>query len=336
MAGLHVEVGGEAPLPLEQAEPLQGLGAEGRDLRRAPPVDEGPPEPVARRLHHEPVRIVDLGPEVVEPFRAAGARPVLPVHEHAGERGEAEPLDRPARVERGVDPHPRGCARLHDEAVGAREARAVEEREDRDRPRAVLRLADPVGHEIRKLLRRGQAGPDRRAAGREPVFLAGAPQTEVGGAEEDEELLLRLRPRAVEGVVQAEAREAEARGKARSREPRPEIEQARLVGHGPRRALPRLDEQVDALALQEAPVEELGREQVVQAQALSRPEGDGAVAVVAEGGELRGQVVRLRPVGRGGERRGPGAQRLEAHRPRRLLNRIARHRSGDIQVEGAR
>jgi len=82
------------------------------------------------------------------------------VQEHAGQRREADVLQRLARIKRHVDVH-HGClSGLYGEAVGAGRRRTVEQCKHRDRCRSGFGLLKPEGAEEGKFLAAGTCRVD--------------------------------------------------------------------------------------------------------------------------------------------------------------------------------
>ena len=115
----------EVAVALQQAEAARVVVGEAR--RHGPRrIVERPPDALARAgPHGEAVGIVHLGP----PVDGGGLRRLgIPVHR--GQRRDAEALDVLAQEQRGLDVHDHALGALQREAVGAGEARPVEQRVD--------------------------------------------------------------------------------------------------------------------------------------------------------------------------------------------------------------
>jgi hypothetical protein len=118
--------------------------------------------------------------------------------------GDAEPLDRLARVQRAVDVHQQHVAIGDREAIGAGHAGRIQQAVDHDRVRIGRRLFQVIGDEIREFLRLAHAGVDCQAARGLAVLAFLADRAEVAGAEEGGEVAV-----GVLAGVQAETGEAE-------------------------------------------------------------------------------------------------------------------------------
>ncbi len=126
------------------------------------------------------------------------SRRVLAEEEHAGQRRDAELSDGAAREQPRTRRRPSSASPgSHHEAVGAGDARPVEERVDR-RARRVRRRAPPARTRgSTGTLRRARfAVFDRQPARRQAVDLLAPERAEVAGAEEDDDLVVVLRPSA--------------------------------------------------------------------------------------------------------------------------------------------
>jgi len=112
-------------------------------------VGERAPEPLPGSVGDEQaVRIVHLRPVVVVHIPR-----VLPVPEHARERGQSEDGDRLAEVEGRVDAHHRRLARRNDHPIRAGDAPAVEQRE------MVICRAAGAGRSIQNSRKIGNSSP---------------------------------------------------------------------------------------------------------------------------------------------------------------------------------
>src|SRR3546814_3117238 len=76
---------------------------------------------------------------------------ILAELEHAGQRRDADAIDRLARIQRRVDLHHEGFTRRHHEAIRAGHAFRIEQAVDRDRVRALRRPFEVIRDEDRKL-----------------------------------------------------------------------------------------------------------------------------------------------------------------------------------------
>jgi hypothetical protein len=148
---------------------------------------------------------VDFGPEVVVCARVR----VLAEDEHARQGGDAEPGDRFAQEEDGLDVHDGLGAGRRVKAEGARDAARVEQGVDDDALVLLAGFDDPELLEEGEFLARGLRRVHGQAAGRKPVVLSLAHGAQVAGTEEDEELVeVFLR---IDGRVDAETRVAHVR-----------------------------------------------------------------------------------------------------------------------------
>ena len=132
-------------------------------------------------------------------------------------------------------------ARRHVEAVGAGDARAVEQRADLQRIARVARAEHPEIGEGRELLGLAEAGLEGQAARRDAEARVAGDRPEVAGAEEGQQL---LRDAALlEQVVDPKAGEARILGGKRLGDlDLAEVEQRRIVEDLARVARPRPDE----------------------------------------------------------------------------------------------
>ena len=186
---LEVLVVVEVAVALEQAEARRVRRLEGRSPGGARGLSSGRQShsPVAR-LEQQAVGVVHLGTEVVEvPLR------VLAVEEHARERRDAELLDVVAQEEPRLDVDARLLAGRHHEAVGAGDARAVEQRVDASSPCAVS-----AGRTSQNSRNHGNSSPDGSAVSiaspraESAEHLVAADRAEVARAEEDDHLVAVL------------------------------------------------------------------------------------------------------------------------------------------------
>ena len=143
-----------------------------------------------------------LGAEVVE-----GPVGVLAVEEHAGERRDAELAHLLAQEETALDLDRRLLARADHEAIGAGEARAVEQGVDRQAVGPGGGADQPELLEVGELLAPGLRRVDTEPARRQPEPLVLPDRPEVARAEEDDDLVVVV-PR-LDRIVDAEARIAE-------------------------------------------------------------------------------------------------------------------------------
>ena len=204
-ARLQVLVVLEVAVALEQAETARVVHLQRVHLQRVRVV-ERPPQPLTRiEVQQQPVRVVHLGTEV--DGRLQG---VLAVEEHAGERRDAQHRDRAPQKHTRLHMHHRLVAGFDREAIGAGDARPVEQGIDHQVLGVSGRAHQPELAEVGKLLRCRRDGVDGNPAGGEPVDLAAPEGAEITGADEHDQLVVIVRP--VQRVVDAESGVAEVCG----------------------------------------------------------------------------------------------------------------------------
>jgi hypothetical protein len=138
----------EVAVALQQAEAARVAVHEHVEAQVAR-VQQRPPDPFAAAgPQRQAVGVVDFRAPV--PGHAAV---VLAHLVHAGARGDAEPLDRLARVQRAVDVHQQHVAIGDGEAVGAGHAGRIQQAVDHHRVRIGRGLFQVPGDEIREFLR---------------------------------------------------------------------------------------------------------------------------------------------------------------------------------------
>ncbi len=125
------------------------------------------------------------------------------VHEHAGERSDAELADVLAGKEAGFGIDDGLAAGVDVEAVGTGQRGAVEQRQHGHAGRVRFGLDQPEFAKGGEFLTVGFCSIDGQASGREAVPLASTHHAEVRGAEKDHELVAVLAT--VQGIVEAEA-----------------------------------------------------------------------------------------------------------------------------------
>ncbi len=160
----------------------------------------------------------------------AAARLAIPVH--AGERRDPEPGDRLAREQLRRDLHVDvmhavrlSLVALRRHAIGAGNARTVEQR-IKNKRRVVRRSGlEPEFGEAREFLRRREARVDGEAAGGEAILIERPGGAEIGGAHEREPVGLEIRRH------DAEAREPDIVGQLPRRVIGRDIEQIGAVEH---------------------------------------------------------------------------------------------------------
>ena len=106
----------------------------------------------------------------------------IPVH--GGQRREAKPFHGLPEVERGLDLHDHALGALHDEAVGAGDARTVEQCVDGDGFRLRRGGRKPEPDEVRKFLGRTAAGAERNPSRGHADLAKLAFAAEIGSAQE--------------------------------------------------------------------------------------------------------------------------------------------------------
>src|SRR5690606_7712677 len=192
----------EAAIALDEAEAARRAVGEGADEEMIR-VEERPPKLLAGAVPDgKALRIVHGGAEIVDADAVMRAE-----EEHAGERRDADLIDLDARIERGAHLGHGLFAGMQDEAIGAGDARAVEEGMDDEEIGLRRRLLDPELAEDREFLAARIAGVEGKAARRQAIGLAARHGAEIGGALEDDELVEIVR--IVDRRVHAEAGEAE-------------------------------------------------------------------------------------------------------------------------------
>ena len=141
---------------------------------------------------------MDLAAIVVDADAVVGAEEV-----HAGQWRDADLGDVGAKEQAGVDRHHGAVARCHVEAVGAGDARAVEQRADLQRIARIARAQHPEMGEGRELLGLAEAGLEGQAARRDAEAGVAGHRPEIAGAQEGQQLLRH--PAILEQVVDAKA-----------------------------------------------------------------------------------------------------------------------------------
>ena len=140
-------------------------------------MNQGNSSPTAAAgLRHQPVAVVDLGPEIIEAMTGR----ILAVEIHGGERGNAQLLDIFSRKELARHLDLSRGAGAHLELIGADDALALEQRIQSER--ALLRCRgshQPEIGEPGKLLARGARRIDRQSTCRQPVGLVAPEHAEV-------------------------------------------------------------------------------------------------------------------------------------------------------------
>ena len=162
-------------------------------------VLERSPQPLARvEAYQETVGVVHLGAEVVERrvepspkknMLVRGARPSVFGARRANRR----------RLHVDTGRRPRG----HDEAIGSRHARAVEQREQLHARGVGGGFDEPELDEVGELLAARLDGVDGESAGRQAVDVVAAEGAEVARAQEDDDLVVVLRP--LQRIVDADS-----------------------------------------------------------------------------------------------------------------------------------
>ena len=221
--GLEVLVVGRVAVALHEAEPARPLVREGADLEPGRVRERSPQLLAAAVDDEEPVRIVHLRAEVVDPAALAGREHV---HARAGREPDRGQLD--AREEHRLDLHDRVLPGIDDEAVSAGDARAVEQRVHRHGRAARRRLLDPEGAEGGELLAARLPHLHRQAARGQAILLVTADRTEVARALEHRDLVEV--PPGVHRMEEPEAREADVLRRQRRRDELADGEQVRPVG----------------------------------------------------------------------------------------------------------
>jgi hypothetical protein len=243
--------------------------------------------------HRQAVGIVDLRAPVV-----GHAFVVLAVLEHAGAGCQAQALDGLARVQGRIHVHHQRVARRDGEAVGARDAGRVQQRQHHHRVGAGRGALQVKGREVRELLRARQAGVDRQAARGQAVLPLAAHGAEVARAQEGRHVAQRV------GVeVQAKAREAQVcRQRVRLEAALAVVEQRRVVSEFLRLAVGQLVEAHGALE-EQPQVEELRLEAALLAgpQRVVGAKAQGLVLVPVQRGHRRRQLGRGRHVRAGSQ-----------------------------------
>ena len=243
---------------------------------------------------------------------------VLAVPEHAGERSHAESRHVGAREQLGVDGHDDRLAARCLEAIGAGDARALEQRIDRHAVELLAWFAEPELREARKLLRLRHGGVDRDAARRGAVLAARPAAPEIARALEGEPVDVAVAP-----VHDAESGESEIVGKLRGKRRVAVNEIAFLVQNRTRLAVcDGVDG--DRLAVELVDVEEAHRQRVVLEQRAVRPEFD-----LLNGVEVDRLHHRRRPRRRGVGLRCPRAREIaQAFVAERLRRPVAQAAAG--------
>jgi hypothetical protein len=211
------------------------------------------------------------------------ARLVRRATEHAAGRCEAQRRELYAREQAGAHLHHCLGTRVHDEAVGAGDARPVQQGVNGDN--AVQRPLDPEGAKGRKFFH--PARMERDGARRDAVGMAASERAEIAGAQKRDDLVLPSRR--VQLTQQLEAAEAQLRGRLHQ-SVEVEVRGAPFPGAG--HAVHHLMQR-DAVRKQVAAPEGLQRETVRVTGPAGRraPEGDAAPPVVVQVGQGGRQVV---------------------------------------------
>ena len=137
----------EVAVPLQKTEALRVLRLERAHVERARVVERAPEPLAGREIHQHTVRVVGLRAEVGE-----RADTVLAVKEHAVQRGNPELPDLLPQEQTAFDVDDGLLAGRDHEPISAGEARAVQQREDRQLLGARTRRHEPEFPEPRELL----------------------------------------------------------------------------------------------------------------------------------------------------------------------------------------
>ena len=175
----------EIALALDQPEAPRIFVHEAIDPQLAR-IGQRTPDPFpVTGLRHETVAVVNLRTEIVK----APSGAVLAVEKHGGERRHAQLPYTVARVKVAMHFNLSDGTGSNLELIRASHALAVEERINREHALGWLRPHQPeigVGGEF---LSAGRSGIDRQPACRSAVMLIAAEHTEIGSAEEDDQLV---------------------------------------------------------------------------------------------------------------------------------------------------
>ncbi len=202
------------------------------------------------------------------------------MQEHGRHRADAELVDCAAGIEIGTHPDLRDRARVQLELIRARHAGAVEQRIDREEMLVGLGAQQPEVGEIGELLSRFGRGINGEPTGRDAVGLVTGQQTEVGGAEEHQHLVLV--GRRVERIVHPEACEPKLGGQLHRRHTLAEFEHCRIVGNGAHGTVHHLVD-IHAVVIRKATMKELHFEhRVVVPQCAHAAKTDVAVLFIAQ------------------------------------------------------
>src|SRR5215472_12163314 len=308
VARLEILIGPKIVLALQESEAARIGVREGRDLQVTRVVERAPQLLAPAVADREAVRVVDGRPIVVD------VQAIVEVEEeHAGERRKARMGDVAPWIERNLGVEDRRLAGPDGEAIGAGQAFRVEQGVDDDRIGVGRRLLDPEALEEGKFLPLRIRRIDREAARRKAVDLALGDSAKIGCAEKHAHLVVIVG--SVHRRMQPKAGKAEIRIRWR-RLDLAEVEQARRVADRNGASLDDLED-VDAVRVVEAAVEELGLEgeALLSPQRAVGQEPNRTIAVVVEVLErvrklvvrrlvrLLRQVARELPHQRGAERR---------------------------------
>src|SRR5271168_4265368 len=149
----------ETAVALQQTETTRILVAEGGDLQRLA-IGNGTPYPFPRAGQDlQTGHVIDALAQVVAAMVIEAAEQI-----HAGHRAEPEIIDRGARKQRQFGFDDGGVSGVQGEAVGAGQARGVEESVNYERVRCRARLLDPERAEEWKFLALGISRANRKAA----------------------------------------------------------------------------------------------------------------------------------------------------------------------------
>ena len=205
---LYVLVAVEPAIALHQAEAPDVLRLETLDLLYQWVLQRAPDPLAARRVHEKPVRIVQLGTELVVLVAVVEVAIVLAQEVHRGQRRKAQSIDRRSSKDPHTDIDAGVWAGPHHKAVGACDRLTVEQRKDDQCAVLIAFCIDPeLAEEGEFLLVVELASANRKPAGGEPVFLAAPQPAEIAGADERDQLVVGLG--VVERIMHAEAGESE-------------------------------------------------------------------------------------------------------------------------------
>ena len=130
-----------------------------------------------------------FGPKIIH--EAVG---VLTMQEHAGQRGDAQPVDRLAEIQVTPDIHRQIHTRAYDKPVGADDAGAVQQGIDGQGVGVLVRFFDPELAEDREFLGLRESRVNRKPAGGQAISLSHANGAKIAGTQKDSNFVVGVIP----------------------------------------------------------------------------------------------------------------------------------------------